>query len=93
MKTKLIVLKSIVLFVIGCSPMLYVPKCDDTAQQTKLMEGRTLYVKHCNGCHNLYLPNHFTESMWKKNLEEMQPKAKITDEEKKLILNFLLYSH
>ena len=93
MKTKLIILISIISLIIGCSPMLYVPKCADAEQQTKLMEGRRLYVKNCNGCHNLYLPDQFPETMWKKNMEEMQPKAKITDEEKKLILDFLLYTH
>jgi hypothetical protein len=76
--------------IIGCSPMLYIPKSTDAKEQQQLLTGRKLYVKHCSGCHNLYLPKQFTVEVWKDNLDTMQTRAKINSEEKELILRFLL---
>ena len=73
-----------------CSPSLYMPQSADAAQQEKLLQGRKLYVARCNGCHNLYLPSQFTADKWQKNLDEMQENAKITQEEKELIYNYLI---
>jgi len=52
--------------------------------------GRTLYINHCGSCHNLRLPEHYTRKQWEKELPEMQQKAEISDEEAKLISNFVL---
>ncbi|MBK9985124.1 MAG: hypothetical protein IPP15_22665 [Saprospiraceae bacterium] len=58
-------------------------------QQERLLAGRKLYVDHCSGCHNLHFPKEYTEDQWKSNLDEMQVKAKITDDQKQLILDYL----
>ena len=76
-----------------CSPALYMPVTTDaqrsgTALDT-LLKGRTLYVKNCNSCHNLRPPERFTATEWEKNLEEMQQKAKISSDEKEIILKYL----
>ncbi len=78
----------------ACSPALYIPTMDD-AIRTKvsadsLTLGRTLYINHCGSCHNLHLPEHYTRKQWEKELPEMQQKAKISDEDAKLIRNFVL---
>lgn len=83
------------LFIIGfilysCSPMLYTPALNDPVKQEQLLKGRTLYVKYCNTCHNLHLPKEFTADKWSKNLHEMQERAKISDQEKELIYNYLI---
>jgi hypothetical protein len=73
----------------SCSQQLYVPVSADAIQQEQLLSGRKLYVDHCGSCHNLHLPKEYNGEGWKKQLDEMQVKAKITDEEKKLILRYL----
>jgi mono/diheme cytochrome c family protein len=74
---------------VGCSSQLYMPASSNAAQQQDLLAGRKLYVSKCGGCHNLHLPGEFSASAWEKNISEMQEKAKISDEQKKLILNYL----
>jgi mono/diheme cytochrome c family protein len=77
------------IIIIGCSQSLYLPASADAAQQEKLLNGRKLYVARCSGCHNLHFPKEYTAEQWKSNLDEMQVKAKISDEQKQLILEYL----
>lgn len=84
-----------IIFLIGiilysCSPMLYIPASKDPIEQEKLLNGRMLYVKKCNNCHNLHLPKEFAADKWLKNLNEMQVRSKISDQEKELIYNYLI---
>ena len=83
------ILLVICVIALSCTPMLYTPHSPDPAEQEQLLVGRKLYVKHCSGCHNLYLPKQFTAEVWKDNLDNMQTRAKITPEDKELILRFL----
>ena len=76
------------LFVYACSQTLYIPDAE-TSQYEHLIAGRKLYVDHCSGCHNLHFPEEFTSDQWEMQLDEMQVKAKITDEDKKLIFQYL----
>jgi nitrate/TMAO reductase-like tetraheme cytochrome c subunit len=55
-----------------------------------LQTGRTLYTNHCGSCHNLHLPEKYTQKHWLEKMPEMQRKAKISDSDAKLITNFLL---
>jgi hypothetical protein len=55
-----------------------------------LMLGRTIYINHCGSCHNLHLPEQYTRSHWQKEIPDMQRKAKISDNETKLITSFVL---
>lgn len=87
-----------ILFIAGilaaCSPALYMPTMEDATRSgistDSLMIGRALYTNHCASCHNLHLPEQYTRSQWKKEIPDMQQKAKISDEETRLITNFLL---
>lgn len=56
---------------------------------TKFPEGEKLYMSKCAGCHRFYLPHEFTPAKWDSILVVMRPKAKITLEEEKEILNYL----
>lgn len=76
-------------FLLSCSPLLYIPQSVNAEEQEKLLSGRKLYVKHCSSCHNLYLPQYFPAEKWKMNLNEMQERAKISELEKQLILQYL----
>ena len=84
-------LASVVLAAIlyGCSPTLYIPASTDATEQQQLLSGRTIYVDHCSSCHNLHFPKEYNAEGWKKQLDKMQLKAKITDQEKQLVLKYL----
>jgi mono/diheme cytochrome c family protein len=73
----------------SCTQSLYMPAVSDVAIQEKLMAGRKLYVGHCSGCHNLHFPQEYTAAQWDLQLDEMQVKAKITDQERELIQLYL----
>jgi len=84
----------VTLFLASCSPALYLPTIAD-ANQTgistdNLILGRSLYVNHCGSCHNLHLPEQYSSKHWQQKMPEMQLKAKISDENTKLITNFIL---
>jgi len=70
--------------------MLFIPSVSDPELQERLSTGRKLYVSHCSGCHNLHLPQEYDASIWKETLDEMQVNSAITDEEKRLIYEYLI---
>ena len=75
----------------GCSRQLYMPAATDATKQEALLQGRKLYVNHCGSCHNLHLPKEYNADQWKKNIDEMQEKSKISDDEKQLIYQYLTF--
>lgn len=90
MKRDIITILFFGIIIYGCSQSLYIPSAPLAEEQEHLLAGRKLYVDHCSGCHNLHFPKEFTEEQWVSNLDEMQGKAKISDEEKRLILQYLI---
>jgi hypothetical protein len=91
MKIKQIIFLLFIAFLIySCGSQLYYPASKDTSLQQQLISGRKLYVRSCSGCHNLFLPKQFTAEAWDYIIKaEMQERAKITDEERQLILQYL----
>ncbi len=84
-------LYSLFLILFSCSSQLYVPKqASGSNTVAQLNEGRELYVNHCASCHQLYLPNQYTATEWVINLEEMQARAHITDNQRKTIYQYLV---
>lgn len=93
-KYKYLLVFILVLLFAACGTALYVPTQAD-AEHTglpadTLLMGRKLYVDHCGSCHNLYLPEQFSKQHWIKEIPEMRQKAKISEEEARLIRNFIL---
>jgi len=81
----------LMLLLYSCSPQLYIPKeSASTVSLEDLKKGREIYVKKCASCHQLHLPAQFDEKVWSINLDEMQSKANITDEEKQLIYQYIV---
>lgn len=85
-------------FICGCASRLYLPaapnvqkarQADPGITLEQLQTARKLYAIKCSSCHNLHLPREFTSAQWPGILDKMQPKAKITDEQKKLLLAYL----
>jgi cytochrome c5 len=82
----------VIVMLVACKSALYIPITENAAKNAnidELIKGRALYVVSCSSCHALYLPEKFTKAEWKKNVDEMAPKAKITDREKQLILTYV----
>lgn len=78
-------------FLFSCASQLYVPtESSTTVSVMALKKGRELYVNNCASCHQLYAPNKYDSKTWIHNLDEMQSKAKITDEQKKMIFDYLV---
>jgi len=54
-----------------------------------LNEGRELYIDRCGKCHDLYQTSEYTKEKWAKIMNKMQKPAKITDEQKELIIKYI----
>jgi mono/diheme cytochrome c family protein len=88
---KKIILSFTTLILLSCASRLYVPKeaANSNNDVADLKEGRTLYVNNCANCHQLYMPNQFNKTDWAYNLNQMQARANITNEQKELIYSYL----
>jgi len=82
---------SFFLVLISCGSPLYLPataSAESSLEQLK--QGRELYVSHCASCHALHLPKQFNTKEWAVNLDLMQARAFISDDQKKLIYHYLI---
>lgn len=93
-RNKYLLFPAFCILLMACSSALYLPTISDANRSgistDTLIMGRKLYVAHCGACHNLYLPEQFSQMQWEKKMPEMQHKAKITETEAQLISNFLM---
>ena len=64
------------------------PETKTVLSETAL-QGQTLYENNCKRCHRLYNASEFTAARWPSILDSMQKKAKITDQQKELISEYL----
>ena len=82
------------ILIYGCSAALKVPTPADALKTgtpiSTLSKGREMYIGHCASCHNLYLPEKYTAAQWKTEVNVMQKKAKINDDQKAMILKYLI---
>jgi len=76
--------------IMSCNETLYVPVSSDKTEQTKLLDGRKLYVQKCSNCHNLYLPERLSDENWNRKLDTMQVRAKINNAERDLIYHYII---
>jgi hypothetical protein len=80
------------LLISGCYASLYVPTVADVppgGSLNTLLEGREVYVQKCGSCHILHLPESLGESEWSTRLDEMATRAKLSDREKDVVLQYL----
>lgn len=82
----------------GCASLLPVVTPDDVHRaeerwpgttKADLDAGRQVYVDRCGSCHSLHLPSERTDAQWRKAVEQMQVRAKVSSEEKEQILRYL----
>ena len=90
---KIALLLLVIVTLVACKSALYIPVTENIAKNAnidELVKGRASYINKCSSCHSLYLPEKFTKEEWTKNVDKMAPKAKITNQEKKLILAYVI---
>ena len=66
------------LFITGCAAVIVYSSKEEE-----------LYYNKCGGCHRLYPKTEFTKEKWLIEVEEMSKKAKLPDEEKRMIIKYL----
>lgn len=86
MKVILLMLSCLLCFIAACGAGYVV----NMNEQTDFPEGRELFVSKCNSCHQLYSPNQHTKIEWDSILVTMKNKAKISNEQKNEIYNWIL---
>jgi hypothetical protein len=83
----------VLLIVTSCISALYIPTESDAARNNTSLEtlnsGRRLYLNHCGGCHNLYLPLQYNKQDWIRIMDKMQEPAKIDNSQKEVIMTYL----
>jgi hypothetical protein len=84
-------------FVIGCKSTQKIPQKPPVVSEVnvstieEINQGKDLYIQRCQRCHRLHAANEYNAADWANNLDDMQHKAKITDEQKILIFKYLTH--
>lgn len=60
------------------------------SSEASLKRGRRLFVDRCSGCHSLVLPREHSEEEWVEWLDAMQERARLTPQERELVLRYLV---
>jgi hypothetical protein len=89
---KLITILTLIIFVISCSPkstpcagVSLIPKPDSS----QALAGKEIFTAKCGKCHELKNPGDYTPTKWIGLINEMAPKAQLTDEEKQHVLAYV----
>lgn len=59
------------------------------ATRASLERGRELYVARCSGCHPLHRPDSQPAGRWAELVDEMAPRARLSQDERELVLRYL----
>jgi cytochrome c5 len=95
---KIIVIGILSLVVIACSQKtagtiaateVAVKTESATVSHEAYLAGKTIYDAKCGRCHKLHDPERGNMTQWDKWLDRMAPKAKLTDDEKLQVRNFI----
>lgn len=60
-----------------------------TVSNAQFMVGKTVYEAKCGRCHKLFSPTKGNMSQWTGWIDRMAPKAKLTDEEKQQVTDYI----
>lgn len=70
-----------------CLIFLFIAGCAATIIYSSKRE--ELYNNKCSGCHRLHSKTELTSEKWKSEIEEMSKKAKLNEDEKRMIIEYL----
>ncbi len=92
-----IALFSIALFLQSCDTPNAAAKTDKpaekavaTASKEVIAQGKSLYETKCGRCHALYKTTDFTVIQWRKNVNDMAPKANLSDTEREAVFAYVV---
>jgi cytochrome c5 len=94
MKLKIAALAIVGILIYSCSPKVVTPvgEAKKIELTPELAEGKSLYENSCAKCHMLFPASKHTKEDWIPVLDRMAKKAKITDEQKASIYNYITAS-
>lgn len=81
-----IILVIVTLLVLACKSTRSV-STTKSAVSTNQQLAKDIYANKCAKCHKLFAPEKYSKEEWNVAVVRMAPKAKLTDEEKTLILS------
>ena len=82
-----IIVLLLLLWVAGCIAAIAAPQA--SAATNDLVKGRNLYFNKCGRCHKFYDPTKYDDKKWSEWMGKMLVKAKLSDEQYKLLSNYL----
>ena len=91
-KITLFIVLGISMLIFACAPKLYVPTAENVApgaDLSQIAQGRTIMTEKCVKCHGLKNPDKHTPDQWVKIMEKMGKKAKLSDNDKALVLKYV----
>ena len=74
--------------VLGCA-VNQAWRAEYEAATDPIEKGRILYEHSCDRCHALYMPESYTKADWRFYLRKYSPRARITEAESDLVLDYL----
>ena len=75
---------------ISCTPKTVPAAKSETFAAEKLAEGKTIFENSCGKCHDLPEPTAFTSVQWVGIMNAMAPKAKLTEDQHKLVYDYVV---
>ena len=90
MKAKYLIYGSLFILM-GCSTTkkTAVAKVPEVKLTAEITQGKEIYDNKCGKCHKLFAPTEFSRKKWPGIVDNMQRKAKITDEQKALVVAYV----
>lgn len=95
MKTRILLLATIVTFTVACSSSkkATASKPEPTAVAveltSELAQGKLLFENKCGRCHDLPSPSSYSKEKWTPIMEDMYKKAKMTEADRDLVYNYV----
>jgi hypothetical protein len=89
MKKTIILIVGITTIFVACSPKATTKSVVEPISTDPMLYGKSLYVARCSKCHELPKVGDFTANKWTGIVDWMAPKAKLSTQEKQLVLNYV----
>jgi hypothetical protein len=89
MKKTIISFLGITTILFACSPKTTTKSVGESISTDPMLMGKSLYVSRCSKCHELPKVGDFTVNKWTGIVDWMAPKAKLSTQEKQLVLGYV----
>ncbi len=89
MKKPIISILGITTILFGCSPKATTKSVVEPISTDPMLYGKSLYVARCSKCHELPKMGDFTANKWTGIVDWMAPKAKLSSQEKQMVLKYV----